>query len=112
METPNLPSPEALARKFCEVLRQHLSAHELASAIMLNRNEESPNVCHTHDFCDANMTMLAAMESFGVVYESAAEQQDFCRVWNEAWMIAKASEFRLGLPLDCRPEELECHPKN
>jgi hypothetical protein len=50
-----------LAQAFSRELRAELTADEIAQVIALNATETSPDVCHSHDFCDANMTMLRAL---------------------------------------------------
>lgn len=50
-----------LAQVFSRELKDELYAEEMAEVIARNRTETSPNVCHSHDFCDANMTMQRAL---------------------------------------------------
>jgi hypothetical protein len=86
--------PIRLARKFCEVLRRDLTASEVDMAVARNRTESHPGVCHTHDFCDANETMLEAFEAIlGREMDIQSDGDSF--LWNEAWGIAKRSEFAM-----------------
>ena len=50
-----------LAQAFSARLRTVLTADEMTEVIARNRTETSPNVCHSHDFCDANEVMLDAL---------------------------------------------------
>jgi hypothetical protein len=87
-------TPEAMAKKFVEVLQQWLSVEELIEADDLNRVEPSPNVCHSHDHCDANMAMVEAIELLtGREYHFDPNDEPFMRVWNKAWDLAKAAGF-------------------
>ena len=65
----------------------------------LNRDEYGPNVCASHDFCDANMAMVEAFEQrnlpkpYDFEEKTEAEQEASCLIWNEAWEIAKTRGF-------------------
>ncbi len=58
-----------------------------------NHEEQNPNVCHTHDFCDANMVMHAAFRMEGI---ADAENETHVDTWNAAWKIA-AGVMEAGL---------------
>jgi hypothetical protein len=68
--------------------------------------EESDGVCHSHDHCDANMAMEAAMHNFGLDIFSDDEEdgdplvEEHVGIWNAAWAIAKASEFAIAGELE------------
>lgn len=82
-----------LAQIFGEKLQEALDDEQLRAAIARN-NAEGPHseVCHSHDFCDANMVMDAAWrEMFG--QELDPTNQAECDIWNDAWAIAKAANF-------------------
>ena len=102
---------EILAREFSATLREWLRPDELAEVVDRNRAETDNYICHSHDFCDANMAMFQAMEttlnissdSIWVAETIAkeaneaiqnAETAPLMTVWNEAWEIAKRNEFR------------------
>ena len=76
---------KAVARAFGRLLLKKLGGR-LAAAVRLNRAEGNPNVCHTHDYCDANMVMERAMRECGESGRTVA-------VWNAAWDMAKAAGF-------------------
>jgi hypothetical protein len=96
-----------LAREFSRVLRQHLSPCDVACAIAANRAEADPGVCHSHDYCDANMAMDAAFTTThrrSIIMPSDVDENpaldpqhvaDF-KLWGEAWDIAKATDFDDG----------------
>jgi hypothetical protein len=85
-----MTTPAILAREFSRVLRATLDAHEVAEVIARNRIETSPSVCHSHDFCDANMVMLAAFEAHGL---DATDGDTNIALWNAAWDLAVKNEF-------------------
>ena len=101
---------EILAREFSATLREWLRPDELAEVVDRNRAETDSYICHSHDFCDANMAMFQAMEttlnispdSIWVAETIAkeaneaiqnAETAPLMTAWNEAWEIAKRNEF-------------------
>ena len=86
-----LPTPEALAREFATVLSEWLTPDEMREAVELNRTEAHPDVCHSHDHCDANEAMAEALSRFGV--EMDVQTEAHRTLWNAAWSIAMAAEF-------------------
>ena len=69
-----------------------------------NLNEPHSDICHSHDFCDANQVMLHAFER---VFQRAASLSDSdSRFINDAWVMAKValadsarSQARSDLPI-------------
>lgn len=88
--TTTLPTAADLAREFCRAMRDELTADELADVVDTNRLETDPNVCHSHDYTDANQVMLDALAVFGMDFEPSD-----CGLINEAWTLAKESGFSL-----------------
>ena len=82
-----------LAQVFSEKVQETLTAAQFREAVYLNKVDgpHSP-VCHTHDYCDANMLMAAAWEDFFGQAPDVASEAD-AAIWNEAWAIAKAADF-------------------
>ncbi|ERJ38656.1 hypothetical protein L810_6873 [Burkholderia sp. AU4i] len=84
-----------VAIAFCRQLALSLTGAELTQVRERNRVEEIAGVCHTHDFCDANMLMLDAFVECGL-----AENPESCigdelhPLWNLAWKLAAEAEFR------------------
>lgn len=100
MTTPNM---EILARAFSAELRKEIGDDNLAMANTRN-TVAAPGVCHSHDFCDANMVMdLAWRALFGREVRlpcdveagncTEAESDHDLNRWNAAWDLAKANEF-------------------
>jgi len=95
MAATTLPEKEALAATFVRILRQTIGDEKYAKVVALNGVELNPDVCHSHDFCDANMVMDAAFHTFGVdpleygYTEEDGMSQEVCDLWNAAWNRAK-----------------------
>lgn len=84
-------NPKILANKFSMILRSWLTEDEMKKVIERNKTETYRDVCHSHDFCDANMAMLEAIESFGLTID--ADNEEDAALWNSAWEIAKKNNF-------------------
>lgn len=94
------------ADEFVRILRKWLTADEFAE--MRRRNVQSPRgTCASHDFCDANMAMLEAVQT---VLKLPKNQRAapyllddwFVNLWSDAWDKA-APRLRLGKPGRQRP---------
>lgn len=91
-----------LAQAFSKRLRTELGA-DLAEVIRRNRDEIDPKVCHSHDFVDANMTMLAALnDCLGIAEEEDSDPQaevdrvhQFAQISDAAWTLARSHHFTL-----------------
>lgn len=81
-----------LAREFGSLIQQDLGRAEFRQVIERNKNEDDSSICHTHDFCDANMLMSQA---FQTVFERPFDgnYDPHIKVWNDAWQVAKAADF-------------------
>lgn len=82
-----------IAAGFSKVLREWLDASELNAVIVANRVQSSPSICHSHDFCDANMAMAEAFEAYGLPTPSDDLPGSSFSLWNAAWDIARLAEF-------------------
>lgn len=76
-----------IAKEFCQILNWWLNAEEMAEVVRRNAEETNPNICHSHDFCDANEAMIVAFENYEL---DPIENMELC---NKAWDLAKAAEF-------------------
>jgi hypothetical protein len=88
-----------LAAKFSTIIRDWLTAEELAQCNADNKSETIKGICHTGDYCDSNMAMLEAYESLGLSPEAATQEffddDAAISLWNNAWDIAKKAGFSL-----------------
>lgn len=82
----SLPPKEALAARFVAILKGSLSSKQFAEMRRRNRDESSAGVCHSHDFCDANMLMAQAFSDLGYSTDyDFGDDEAFTARWNEAW---------------------------
>lgn len=81
----------ALANEFSKLLRAEIGDVKLAQVIARNKRK-SKGVCHSHDFCDANMVMLVAWNKI-VAKRLGPTSEAQTLLWNEAWDIAKHNQF-------------------
>lgn len=87
-------NPEQVAREFAEVLKTWLTAEQMETVVARNRAEPNANVCHSHDFVDANMAMSEVFEKHGIDVCSSMETST--PIWNAAWQLAVKNEFWLN----------------
>jgi hypothetical protein len=85
----------ALATDFAKRLAADLDAETLVQIDALNAAETDPNICHSHDFCDANVFMAATIntELGRDEDEYTAGDDEFDRMFERVWMVAKAEGF-------------------
>lgn len=84
------------AQMFCAVLREELGDDTVDTIANLNAIQADAGVCHSHDFCDANMVMDEALRRAGHNMEWDPEvgmPQETVDVWNAAWTLAKSVGF-------------------
>ena len=87
----NQPDINLLAREFARTLRDTLDDSEIR--LVNERNATAfPGVCHSHDFRDANMVMLAAWEKLTGA-EPDLDSCDYADAWNAAWDMARIARF-------------------
>ena len=85
-----------LAREFCHALHRHIGTVGVAKVVELNRREANVHICHSHDFCDANMTMLESWENTFPGLEMDLQDDDHLKAIHEAWTAAAKAEFNAG----------------
>lgn len=89
----------SLALAFATVLHEWLDEDEIKQVVERNGTEAYTDYCASHDFCDANMAMLEAIQTLaGLTDDSAAlnaqtEGDPDNRLWNDAWSLAKEAGF-------------------
>jgi phosphohistidine phosphatase SixA len=84
-----------LARRFSAKVRETLTAEQLAECIALNAAEQNENICHTHDYCDANELMLSAWHDIepGFNLLRITHNEKNAARWTIAWDTAKTADF-------------------
>lgn len=85
--------PEKIAQEFSALLKNWLSQDELKEVVLRNSIERDPAICHSHDFCDANMAMLEVFSSRGMDIAGEGGVERHGARWNEAWALARKNSF-------------------
>ncbi len=83
---------DRIAATFTTKLFEALGDIKMHEVMRRNRSEENPNVCHSHDFCDANMIMADAFSEETGRDLDVADEGD-AALCNEAWELARVSRF-------------------
>lgn len=81
-----------VAHAFLEQLCEDIGEDDFREVVRKQKEAPIAGVCYSHDYCDANMTMDAAMASVGIVALPDDEEGMPDRVvdlWNAAWDHAK-----------------------
>ena len=104
-----MPTAEQVAKAFAAKLTLILGKKKIAELNRRNTPEDrARGICHSHDFCDANMVMLAAIDPLvGASGNSDTWQEEMDArdneeeaaintLWNEAWNMAAQANFYLG----------------
>lgn len=99
MRNLNVPL-EQIAKEFSKVLKVWLSVEDMAEVVELTKKETDPHICHSDDYCDANMAMHTAMVNLGVLAhdDESDFDQPFMDVFNNAWFLAKKNIFYVEAP--------------
>jgi hypothetical protein len=77
-----------LALMFALNLKAELGAKKFKEVCRRNATPEYKNVCASHDFCDANMTMLRSFEE--VAGKCDLSDQTHLDLMNAAWSKARS----------------------
>lgn len=90
-------SPSLIATTFAQHLLREIGTNYYLCVLRENaiQNRKLPHngACASHDYCDANMVMDAALASHGSLWsdghedDDAAQQEVRHRLWNEAWCL-------------------------
>ncbi len=80
-----------VAHEFSRRLCNALTVEQTLEVIDRNKVETNASVCHSHDFCDANVLMENAMRAV-----SAENLEDYEQIWHRAWGQAKRDGFYFG----------------
>ncbi len=83
-----------LAAAFSVGLEEELTADQFDEVLSRNASESDPNICHSHDFCDANEVMAEAFSALDGGELNPTDEKQAALV-NEAWSIAKRSGFNV-----------------
>ena len=93
LRKPNVATTERLARAFSAELLKDIGRVGVAKVVAENAAEKDPHICHSHDYCDANMTMHNAGVALGLDLDwGKLEDSDLV---DAAWKLATAKGFYL-----------------
>lgn len=89
------PFVDALAAEFRAVMREYAAklGFTLETVDALNAAESDPQICHSHDFCDANQALLDALERLELDYDSAIDDDHLCPITDYTWTQVKREGF-------------------
>lgn len=80
-----------VAYRFATALRAYLGEQKFEQMRRLNATETDKNICHSHDFCDANVFIDEVLSEFGVTLVGKTDfNQQALDLANLAWDLAKA----------------------
>jgi len=86
-------SIESLAREFSQSLKSKISTDEMMDLVWKNRTETSPGICHSHDYCDANMVLHEVFLKHGMDIADEGGRERWGGAWDAAWNLAKSKLF-------------------
>lgn len=99
--------PLELAQEFLKRLQLCIGKRKFREVCRLNADTNDPtNVCHSHDFCDANMIMAPAFRKLAgrEVWMPSDVEEGNCnevdeaadiRLWNAGWAFATSQTIFL-----------------
>jgi hypothetical protein len=90
------PTADALALEFSQGLHACLGPEQMREVVERNRAETAPGVCHSHDFCDANMVLYEVIMRHGMDPVSEDGMEGHGALWDQAWNLAKSREFQIA----------------
>jgi hypothetical protein len=86
---------QRVADDFDRRLLNQIGADDYSQTIEANAAQKDPNICHSHDYCDANMVMAAAFKHVQG-YGSRVDNDYDTQLWNDAWNQWKADRKKGG----------------
>jgi len=90
--------PLRIAQEFSVTLNRWLGTEKMIEVDKRNQNELDPHICHSHDFCDANMAMAEAFQKI-VGHDADVHSGTDVALWTEAWNMAKRRGFSADVKL-------------
>ena len=94
MNIYNSKTAEKLSNKFAYLLSMEIGDDNLRKVVDRNRAENCGSVCHSHDYCDANMIMVEAFKEV-CKREPDLNNRDDVVLIDQAWKQAKDYNFNL-----------------
>ena len=91
----NMTLEERIGKAFSDSLRDVLTNDEWNRMKRANTlAARLPNVCHSHDYVDANEYMYSAIQAetsttWFDAQTNGEYTEEFCELWNNSWKIAQ-----------------------
>ncbi len=86
---------DTLALEFSQGLHDCLGPEQMRKVVERNRAETAAGVCHSHNFCDANMVIYAVFLRHGMDPASEGGMELHSVLWDQAWNLTKSRDFRV-----------------
>jgi hypothetical protein len=86
---------EALANEFSQSLHALLTPTQMSEVVKRNAFETHPGICHSHDFCDANVVLHEVFLSHEMDPADEGGMDKWGHLWDAVWNLAKAREFHV-----------------
>jgi hypothetical protein len=90
--SPHEKNIDVMAVEFSTVLKTWLSPEELEEVVRRN-DKDDLIICHSHDFCDANMAMHEVFMRHGMNVTEEMGTGRFGQTWAEVWDSAKRNRY-------------------
>ncbi len=87
------------------MLKTWLSPEEMQEVVCRNEGEHDPTICHSHDFCDANMAMHEVFMSHGMDVTDEGGVDRFGQKWGRGLAVREGEAL-----LDMRVTHLSPMP--
>lgn len=95
LDVPDEIFINSLSKVFLYTLKNRISKQDFEAACQRNAVQQQPNICHSHDFCDANMVMAQAFEAAsGIKVDIENDNQRY--IWTSAWRLATGAMSMKG----------------
>jgi len=89
------PTVETLALEFSQGLHAYMTPEQMKTVVERNRCEARSGICHSHDFCDANMILYEVFMKYGMNPADEGGMDRHGDLWDQAWSLAKSREFQI-----------------
>ena len=90
-----IPTVETLSLEFSQGLHAYLSPEQMREVVERNRTEAVPGICHSHDFCDANMFLYDVFMKYGMNPAAEGGMDKWGELWDQAWNLSKSKDFQI-----------------
>jgi hypothetical protein len=84
---------ENIAFDFSMILFEWLGKNNFQEMVEKSIAETDTSICHSHDYCDANVAMIKAMETNGFPFIVDHVNEEYYSMSNRAWDVAKSNHF-------------------